>query len=201
MVKKILFLMGAALISAAAAAMPLELRPDHPQTYVVKRGDTLWDISGRFLTSPWRWPDLWRANPQVRNPHLIYPGDVLTLVYRNGQPTLEISSGLAHLGGRDHLEDFTGMTLTIKGKEFTIDFAENSDRGTFTIDPAKSPKWITIATNKKGPFFGRTLQGIYKIEKSQLVICCEVDGKTRPTAFEAPEKSRNMLLTFRREKK
>lgn len=102
MIKKILFLIGAGLISAAVVAMPLELRPDHPQTYVVKRGDTLWDISGRFLTSPWRWPDLWRANPQVRNPHLIYPGDVLTLVYRNGQPTLEISSGLAHMGGRDY---------------------------------------------------------------------------------------------------
>jgi uncharacterized protein (TIGR03067 family) len=107
----------------------------------------------------------------------------------------------ARLGGRDHLDDFAGMKLILKGSRFTIEFAENSDRGTFTIDAMKSPKWITIKTDKKGPFFGRTLQGIYKTEKDQLVICCEVDGKTRPTAFEAKEKSRNMLLAYQREKK
>jgi hypothetical protein len=102
MVKKILIAVGAALVSTLVAAMPLELRSDHPQTYTVRRGDTLWDISGRFLTSPWRWPDLWHANPQVRNPHWIYPGDTLTLVYRNGQPTLELTSGLAHVSGRNY---------------------------------------------------------------------------------------------------
>jgi hypothetical protein len=102
MVKKILIAVGAGLLSTLVSAMPLELRPDHPQTYTVRRGDTLWDISGRFLTSPWRWPDLWHANPQVRNPHLIYPGDTLTLVYRNGQPTLELTSGLAHVSGRNY---------------------------------------------------------------------------------------------------
>jgi uncharacterized protein (TIGR03067 family) len=107
----------------------------------------------------------------------------------------------ATLGGRDHLEDFTGMVLTVKGKDFVIDFAENSDKGTFTIDASKAPKWIDIKTTAKGPFFGKTMQGIYKIEKDRLVICCEVDGKTRPAKFEAPEKSRNMLLTYRRERK
>jgi uncharacterized protein (TIGR03067 family) len=106
----------------------------------------------------------------------------------------------ATLGGRDHLQDFTGMTLTIKGTEFTIDFAENSDKGTFAIDASKSPKWIDIRTTAKGPFFGKTMQGIYKVDKEKLVLCCEVDGKTRPAKFEAPEKSRNVLLTFRREK-
>jgi uncharacterized protein (TIGR03067 family) len=107
----------------------------------------------------------------------------------------------ARLGGRDHLDDFAGMKLILKGNRYTIEFAENSDKGTFTIDATKSPRWIIIKTDKKGPFFGRTLQGIFKIEKDELVICCEVDGKTRPTAFEAKEKSRNMLLTYRREKK
>lgn len=106
----------------------------------------------------------------------------------------------ARLGGRDHLDDFSGMKLLLKGDQFTIEFAENSDKGSFSIEAAKSPKWITIKTGKKGPFFGRTLQGIYKFDKEKLVICCEVDGKTRPTAFEAPEKSRNMLLTYRRDK-
>lgn len=70
------------------------LRSDHPDEYIVKRGDTLWDISGRFLNKPWLWPEIWHANPQVANPHLIYPGDRLTLVYVDGQPRLVLNRGV-----------------------------------------------------------------------------------------------------------
>ncbi len=83
------------------------LREDAPQRYVVKRGDTLWDISALYLQSPWRWPDLWRANPSIQNPHLIYPGDTLLLVAgADGTQRLELQraggtngSGLAATGG------------------------------------------------------------------------------------------------------
>lgn len=73
---------------ALAGADVLRLKPDHPTTYVVKKGDTLWDISEMYLNSPWKWPRLWQANPHVKNPHLIYPGDRLTLVYVDGEPRL-----------------------------------------------------------------------------------------------------------------
>jgi len=69
------------------------LRSDHPQRYTVVKGDTLWDIAGRFLHKPWRWPDIWYVNPQVANPHLIYPGDELELVYINGKPQLVMNRG------------------------------------------------------------------------------------------------------------
>lgn len=66
------------------------LRPDYPQSYTVVRGDTLWDISSRFLKDPWMWPELWQVNPQVNNPHLIYPGDVLTLYFVDGKPMMKV---------------------------------------------------------------------------------------------------------------
>ncbi|KIQ95945.1 LysM domain-containing protein [Lysobacter sp. A03] len=83
MLKPIRTVATAALLTIATFAMAAGLRGDHPDTYVVKKGDTLWDIAGTFLQKPWLWPEIWQANPQVENPHLIYPGDVLSLAYLN----------------------------------------------------------------------------------------------------------------------
>lgn len=77
----------------ALAADPVTVNPDHPDRYVVVKGDTLWDISARFLRDPWRWPDVWYVNPQIANPHLIYPGDIITMTYVNGQPQLSLARG------------------------------------------------------------------------------------------------------------
>ncbi len=75
----------------------LQLRDDRPQEYVVVKGDTLWDISARFLESPWRWPEVWDMNTQIPNPHLIYPGDVIYLVWENGKPKLKVRRGIKKL--------------------------------------------------------------------------------------------------------
>ncbi|MDG4597982.1 MAG: LysM peptidoglycan-binding domain-containing protein [Candidatus Contendobacter sp.] len=77
---------------ATANAAAVALRPDHPQTYTVAPGDTLWGIAQRFLQNPWQWRDIWRQNPQIRNPNRIYPGDVLKFSYDpSGKPQLEVA--------------------------------------------------------------------------------------------------------------
>ena len=73
-----------------ATGSNIPLTADAPNEYTVKTGDTLWDISKVFLRDPWYWPEIWYVNPQVENPHLIYPGDVLKLVYVDGQPRVTV---------------------------------------------------------------------------------------------------------------
>jgi len=79
-----------ALAEVSGTTMSVPLAANAPDRYVVRKGDTLWDIAGVFLRDPWYWPEIWYVNPQVRNPHLIYPGDVLNLVYVDGRPRITL---------------------------------------------------------------------------------------------------------------
>ena len=93
MFNRLLAVAAAMLFTLAGGVIAAELRADHPTSYVVQKGDTLWDIAGRFLGKPWLWPEIWQANPQVENPHLIFPGDVLSLAYLDGEPRVTPVAG------------------------------------------------------------------------------------------------------------
>jgi hypothetical protein len=83
-------------LAAAVGQQPPSavLNPRHPESYVVRQGDTLWDIASIFLRDPWYWPEIWQINPQVENPHLIFPGDTLSLAYLdNGRPVINLERG------------------------------------------------------------------------------------------------------------
>jgi hypothetical protein len=79
--------------SSEAPRRGIPLADNAPDSYVVKRGDTLWGISKVFLRDPWYWPEIWQVNPQIQNPHLIYPGDTLRLVFIDGKPQILLQRG------------------------------------------------------------------------------------------------------------
>ncbi len=81
---------------ATAAAGDLSLREEAPLHYTVKKGDTLWGIANYYLRDAWQWPQLWYTNGRIKNPHLIYPGEVLTLVMVNGHPRLILAEDRLH---------------------------------------------------------------------------------------------------------
>jgi len=91
------------------------LNPNAPKSYTVKRGDTLWGIASTFLRDPWLWPEVWYINPQVANPHLIYPGDTLALAFgRDGKPIIRLQQGgAARLDPRLRSSPLDGAIPTI----------------------------------------------------------------------------------------
>ncbi len=86
---------------------------EYPETYIVQEGDTLWDISTVFLRDPWYWPEIWFKNPQVENPHLIYPGDTLAIVYIGGERKVQI---LSRGTGGSNLSQTSGGLKIVKIK-------------------------------------------------------------------------------------
>ena len=94
------------LSSMAVWADELKINPEHPEQYTVVKGDSLWEISGKFLQHPWQWPQLWKNNPQIKDPHWIYPGDTLYFSYVDGVPSLSLARTNSGMGytGEDKIE-------------------------------------------------------------------------------------------------
>lgn len=91
MYRHIITLLLLGCVAFNAAAQDVQLQENHPDRHVVVKGDTLWDISAKFLKSPWLWPKVWKMNrEQIKNPHLIYPGDVIVLDLSGGTPQLRL---------------------------------------------------------------------------------------------------------------
>ena len=112
-IKKLLGMVFAVFVTGSLIAADVAVNPNHPDRYTVVKGDTLWDISGMFLRDPWLWPEVWYVNPQVENPHLIYPGDVLTLVYIDGKPVLRKAGGDGRLSPQIRVESLDNAIPTI----------------------------------------------------------------------------------------
>lgn len=126
--------------AAVAADEGSPVREDAPLRYVVKKGDTLWGISQKFLVEPWQWPEVWIVNDQVKNPHLIYPGDVLTLIWRDGRPRVAREPELAsdRLSPRIRESDL-GAAIPVIPLDAIRDFL-------------RSPRLVTMEQLRQAPY-------------------------------------------------
>ncbi len=149
-------LITALLLIAAVQvrADEVQLKPDHPERYTVVKGDTLWDISTRFLKSPWLWPRIWKINEQIKNPHLIYPGDVVMLLWVDGKPVLTVER-------KDKASGLPSLPETAKAPEAPVEERRVDDR-TVKFSPRVHSEALeaaipTVPPNAIAPFLTRPL--------------------------------------------
>ncbi|MHC8441227.1 MAG: LysM peptidoglycan-binding domain-containing protein [Candidatus Eutrophobiaceae bacterium] len=131
------------------------VNPDHPKEYTVVKGDTLWSIAGRFLKEPWRWPEIWKTNPQVENPHLIYPSDVISLIWDGDRPILAVngagSTGESRESANRHIKLTPDVDIR-KRKEAIHEIPLNVIQGFLTqhilLDKTEFEIWPYVTGNE-----------------------------------------------------
>ena len=148
----------------------------HPRTYTVQKGDTLWDIASLFLKDPWFWPEIWHQNPQVANPHLIYPGDILTLIYVDGMPRIVVSKP----GDKVVVTDTSGALPVKKLSPSIRSEAINASIDTIPGDAIRQflskPRVVTKEEAEAAPYIiGSTDEHLILGEDNEVYIRGELD--------------------------
>ena len=163
MLNKIVLSCAIFLLTIGVNADELTVNPDHPETYTVVKGDTLWDISARFLQQPWRWSEIWNVNPQIENPHLIYPGDVVSLTYQDGKPVLSVNRTGEVVSGRN-----VKLSPTVRSLDnaeaiptIPIDAIQQFLKRPIVLDDDEMDKWPYVVSSYDEHLIATTGNTIY----------------------------------------
>jgi LysM domain len=178
----------AALAQAEAGrSMSVPISPTAPERYVVKKGDTLWDISGMYLNDPWYWPEIWYVNPAIANPHLIFPGDVLYFSYVDGKPRVSLEPvSAARLSPEVRTSDLDGAIRAIP-YDLLMDFVGRPSL--LDRDQVRNSPYIVGMRNRH--IVGSTANEVYgrgldKPAKNCVIrtmaTCSATSGISRPSA-------------------
>lgn len=155
---------------SAAWADVLQLHDQVPERYVVVKGDTLWDISGRFLKQPWRWPEIWQLNKQeIRDPHWIYPGDVIVLDRSGDSPRLKLLRS-EKLGGTEKLSP--------RIRESNLDSEAVASISPAAIEPfLKRPQVLDLDSFNKAPRIAANHDGRVLFSAGDTVYAVNLQAK------------------------
>jgi len=159
-----------------APKLAVKVNDTVPDRYVVKKGDTLWDIAARFLKNPWQWPEIWHVNPEIRNPHLISPGYVIRLHWVEGRPylTLEGVGGIAPPKGIKTVKLEPRVRVEPLGK--AIEVIPRSQIEPFLY----SPRVVSKDELKRAPYIVSSLGGHLISATGNTVYAKNVSSKTIP---------------------
>jgi LysM repeat protein len=166
------------LVTSTPRMVAASVKLAHPHQYTVKKGDTLWDIASAFLKDPWFWPEIWYQNPQVKNPHLIYPGDVLSLIYVDGQPRIVVSKPGQR--GATVVSDASGPVPVVKLspsiRTMTIEASIDSIPGDAIRQFLTKPRVITKEELQTAPYIlGSDDERLILGQGDQVFIRGEID--------------------------
>lgn len=153
------------------------VEPSHPVRYTVKRGDTLWDIASMFLRDPWVWPEIWSVNPQIENPHLIYPGDVITLAYVGGEPRLRVERPAAERPAVEPAEDRPTRRLEPQVRRRPLDDAIASIPGDAIRQFLNRPNVVSRAQFEAAPYILGNYEGRLVSATGDTVFARGFDGE------------------------
>ena len=163
MLNKILISFVILLLFSTTYAVEIELNPEHPEKYTVIKGDTLWDISSRFLTKPWLWQEIWQKNPQIKNPHLIYPSDTISLSYEDGRPILNLERAGQLVSGRN-----VKLSPTIRSSEnieaipaIPLDAIQQFLKWPLILDDDQMDGWPYVVSSYEGHLIASINNKIY----------------------------------------